>query len=518
MFVYILYITKLANNSGYAMRTMRNISVNINVQRHRSRFSQNSAWSHHEKIVVVDQSIAFLGGLDLALMRYDDNQHRLTDLNNIQTWIGQDYTNVRVKDFAQVDREKKSLIDRRKVPRQPWRDVGCCLIGGPVHDLSRYFIERWQHARLLSGMKDFIALPQLCCPIKRELFLQDGLQEIDACQILRSVSRWSAGTKPESSIHSAYLNIIANAKEYIYIENQFFVSGTTDGDKEVGNRIAEAIVERILKAIEKQERFHVIVIMPLLPGIEGEIGKNKSNSMMSVLHAQYRTINRGEKSMYARIEEMLPKDKQVEDYIAFFGLRKFDKLNKHYVTEGIYVHSKAICVDGETVIIGSANINDRSMLGNRDSEIAVLIKSKNKKFGTEFVSSSLSEFLDCSIEEAKKLLITSKWNAILRKQAQKNTIIFRIVFGCLPCNSIKSWRDLEIKREEQQRNKNAEDLSINYNKDNYRIMPSIDDNSIKKKLSQIKGTIVEFPLRFLIEEKELVSSWSAEWQARTIFY
>ena len=106
-------------------------------------------------------------------------------------------------------------------------------------------------------------------------------------------------------------------------------------------------------------------------------------------------------------------------YIAFFGLRKFDKLNKHYVTEGIYVHSKAICVDGETVIIGSANINDRSMLGNRDSEIAVLIKSKNKKFGTEFVSSSLSEFLDCSIEEAKKLLITSKWNAILRKQAQK---------------------------------------------------------------------------------------------------
>ena len=77
---------------------------------------------------------------------------------------------------------------------------------------------------------------------------------------------------------------------------------------------------------------------------------------------------------------------------------------------------------------------------------------------------------------------------------------------------------MEIKREEQQRNKNAEDLSINYNKDNYRIMPSIDDNSIKKKLSQIKGTIVEFPLRFLIEEKELVSSWSAEWQARTIFY
>lgn len=35
-------------------------------------------------------------------------------------------------------------------------------------------------------------------------------------------------------------------------------------------------------------------------------------------------------------------------------------------------------VDDRRVIIGSANINDRSMLGTRDSEIACLIKDKNK--------------------------------------------------------------------------------------------------------------------------------------------
>ena len=40
-------------------------------------------------------------------------------------------------------------------------------------------------------------------------------------------------------------------------------------------------------------------------------------------------------------------------------------------TEIIYVHSKIMIVDDNITIIGSANINDRSMLGARDSEIAV---------------------------------------------------------------------------------------------------------------------------------------------------
>lgn len=44
------------------------------------------------------------------------------------------------------------------------------------------------------------------------------------------------------------------------------------------------------------------------------------------------------------------------------------------VSEIIYVHSKLMIVDDLFIIVGSANINDRSMLGKRDSEIAVFIK------------------------------------------------------------------------------------------------------------------------------------------------
>merc|ERR1719262_1162800 len=37
----------------------------------------------------------------------------------------------------------------------------------------------------------------------------------------------------------------------------------------------------------------------------------------------------------------------------------------------IYVHSKMMIVDDDYIIIGSANINERSMSGDRDTEIAV---------------------------------------------------------------------------------------------------------------------------------------------------
>ena len=55
------------------------------------------------------------------------------------------------------------------------------------------------------------------------------------------------------------------------------------------------------------------------------------------------------------------------------------------VQEIIYVHSKLMIVDDKYVICGSANINDRSMLGKRDSELASVIKDE------EFVDSYLND-------------------------------------------------------------------------------------------------------------------------------
>jgi len=44
------------------------------------------------------------------------------------------------------------------------------------------------------------------------------------------------------------------------------------------------------------------------------------------------------------------------------------------VSEIVYVHSKFLIVDDVYALMGSANINDRSMTGRRDSELAVVIE------------------------------------------------------------------------------------------------------------------------------------------------
>ena len=48
-------------------------------------------------------------------------------------------------------------------------------------------------------------------------------------------------------------------------------------------------------------------------------------------------------------------------------------------TEIVYVHSKMMIVDDKIALIGSANINDRSMMGSRDSELAVVVKDSKER-------------------------------------------------------------------------------------------------------------------------------------------
>ena len=48
--------------------------------RHPDHFSTGVfLWSHHEKLVIIDQTMAFVGGLDLAYGRWDTNAHPLGD-------------------------------------------------------------------------------------------------------------------------------------------------------------------------------------------------------------------------------------------------------------------------------------------------------------------------------------------------------------------------------------------------------------------------------------------------------
>ena len=93
---------------------------------------------------------------------------------------------------------------------------------------------------------------------------------------MRSASEWSIGLEEgilERSIQNAYLDMIENSQHYIFIENQFFISATGDKQSFVSNQIANALVDRIKRAINKKEKFKVIVFMPLLPGMVGDLNE-----------------------------------------------------------------------------------------------------------------------------------------------------------------------------------------------------------------------------------------------------
>ena len=53
----------------------------LQIFRHPNHIQTNVfLWTHHEKIVVIDQTLAFVGGIDLAFGRYDNHCHPLTDI------------------------------------------------------------------------------------------------------------------------------------------------------------------------------------------------------------------------------------------------------------------------------------------------------------------------------------------------------------------------------------------------------------------------------------------------------
>uniref|UniRef100_A0A6Q2YW32 Phospholipase n=1 Tax=Esox lucius TaxID=8010 RepID=A0A6Q2YW32_ESOLU len=547
----------LGINSNHSKRTLMDMHPNIKVMRHPNHMSSVVfLWAHHEKMVAIDQSVAFVGGLDLAFGRWDDSHYRLTDIvltettnhisgeetkapmaadsgnqgdgsdsdqdpkpsepekvkvdslvdlkNNTQLWIGKDYSNFIRKDWVQLDRPFEDNIDRTKVPRMPWRDLSAAVHGKAARDVARHFIQRWNFAKVRGKFFPCL-LPKSHTTADNLTFTVPGSGKASV-QVLRSVDRWSSGTC-ESSIHKAYIHTIENSEHYIYIENQFFISCADE--KNVHNGIGDAIVKRILRAHREQKKYRVFVVVPLLPGFEGDIREGGGNAIQAILHFTYRTICRGEYSILMRLREL--EDKWSE-YISLCGLRKHSQLSQSLVTELIYVHSKTLIADDRRYIIGSANINDRSMLGSRDSELAVLVEDEERVSsvmgGEEYQAGPLTLALrkecfrvllgadsDHQIDMSDPIsdqFFFLEWN----EAAKLNAKIYEKVFRCLPCNSVRSMRELK----------------------GYSGMERLCDTDpmqAKEELKHIRGLLVHFPLNFLAEENLLPPRGSKEGMAPT---
>jgi len=127
--------------------------------------------------------------------------------------------------------------------------------------------------------------------------------------------------------------------------------------------------------------------MPLWPE-----GDPHSDVIQQILWWQWNTIHFMYKKVANALQEYYAqRNNHPTEYLNFYCLGKREKLNlsipKKEIPAGvvkllsqtrrhpIYVHSKMMIVDDEYIILGSANINERSMCGSRDSEICIISKS-----------------------------------------------------------------------------------------------------------------------------------------------
>ncbi|ORY93035.1 hypothetical protein BCR43DRAFT_496218 [Syncephalastrum racemosum] len=344
----------LTIDSGHTKDTLEALHENIIVQRSPDfslKFGDgfDAFWSHHEKYVVVDNRIAFLGGIDLCYGRWDTHNHRLADFTEEpghEIFIGQDYNDARVRDFEDVKQWDLRLIDKSVVPRMPWHDMSLCMRGGPVLDVARHFCERWNYIKHKKNMDDerilFIHPPlggmgqglefgvpenKEDLPSRRAHRFMHGTRDVHGTcrvQVCRSSGTWSLGLKEtEHSIQNAYIGTIMGAEHYVYIENQFFITSTEDdSDYVLKNQIGNAIVKRIVRAYEEREKFKVIVLMPLMPAFPADLSTDDAATARLVMNYQYMSISRGGKSILEKLAQAGIEDPS--EYIRFFSLRSWD--------------------------------------------------------------------------------------------------------------------------------------------------------------------------------------------------
>ncbi|XP_038213563.1 phospholipase D2 isoform X2 [Zerene cesonia] len=429
---------------------------------------------------------------------------------NSKLWIGKDYVNFIVKDFNNLDSPFVDLVDRCTTPRMPWHDVGLLVGGAAARDVARHFVQRWNAIKLEKARQNSsypYLLPKTYTDIKP---LQDlyELLNVDitnvSCQVLRSVSSWSCGfldpDTVEQSIHEAYVDTITRAQHYIYIENQFFIT-LSRTNPHVRNQIGEALFNRIMRAFRAKETFRVYVVMPLLPGFEGEVGGASGTSLHAVTHWNYQSICRSREAILTRLYEAgLP---DPSEYITFHGLRTHTILDGEPLTELVYVHSKLLVADDRYVICGSANINDRSMVGKRDSEIAVILQDEifedgimnGKPFPVGKVAGGLRkrlfrEHLGLMEEDLTRVGINLDdpcaeqfYINVWKATSKRNTDIYEEVFHTIPTDSVHTFAELKKYQEE-----NSETL--------WRKDPAL----ANRKIDLIQGLVVDLPLNFLCNE------------------
>jgi phospholipase D1/2 len=215
--------------------------------------------SHHQKVVVVDDAVAFVGGLDLTHGRWDTHEHL---------------------------REQPHRLDAAGRQSRPNHDVQAIVDGAAARALGELCRDRW----LRSGARR-PAIPvhveEGTDPWPRQI--APDVEDVDVA-IARTDPRYPRGPLIEE-IRNLYVDAIGAARSTLYLENQYFSSGAlgaaldtrlgADDAPEVAvvSRLTEegwleartmgvlrALLDRRLRAARRGDRYRLMY--PHIPGLD----------------------------------------------------------------------------------------------------------------------------------------------------------------------------------------------------------------------------------------------------------
>ncbi len=173
--------------------------------------------SHHQKLVVIDGTLAFAGGMDLCAGRWDDRRH-----------LG----------------ENPERVDPSGQAFDPVHDVQAHVTGPAARALADLFTQRW-----LAAGGTPLTLPP---PSGRPPAFDDALPiAIPRVALSRTRARTLLPPQDEiREIRQLYQDAVAAAEKSIYIENQYFTSGA----------VHRALLERL--ADENRPKLQVVLVLP----------------------------------------------------------------------------------------------------------------------------------------------------------------------------------------------------------------------------------------------------------------
>lgn len=283
--------------------------------------------SHHQKIVVIDDEIAFSGGQDVGTLRWDNRRHHPED-----------------------PRRKDGVVEEKDdEPYVPNHDVQIVMSGPAAQAIAELARRRWMMAT------DYEAIPirPYECKGKPKLWPSKNPPQFEEVRIAISLTFPAIGETPAlRQIEQLFLDEIAAAEKFIYIENQYLAN----------NDIARAIN----RALKKNKNLRVLILSSKKAvGLAEEV-------MMWPLRIKFKhLLKRGVRD---RAEMVYSISKSETRAIS------------------VHVHSKVMVIDDKYLHVGSANINDRSMF--LDSECDIVVIGKNEE-----VRAKIAELRNDLIEE-----------------------------------------------------------------------------------------------------------------------